>query len=266
MEHPSPAVDIATSQENPIETPKVWGAGLTWVFSISLLLIFAVIQSAVFIFAAIPILNERHPDGFNALKMVTDTESELYTLQTHGGVISWVSICSGILTALLILLVIKLKRGSTIKHYLALRAPAIKQIALWLGVMILLIVSLEFLTVNVESFESSFMSDIILTTTSLPILFLGIGIIGPIFEEILFRGFMFKGLETAWGGHAAVWITTFIFTTIHMQYSLEVLLLLFPLGLMMGYSRMISGSLWVPILLHIVNNCAAIALTAYYYS
>ncbi len=254
----------AHTPPQPRSEPAVWNLGLTLVFTGLTLIIFIIIQSIIYIFAAIPVLQERHPDGFDVARMAADESSELYGLQQHGDVVSWVAIGSGILGTLLVLLFIRFKRGSKIKNYLALRLPSLKQLGLWIGALILLSFAIEFLTTNTEEFETSFMLDVYMSNTNVVILILGVGIIGPIFEELLFRGFMYEGIARKMGGQAAVLLTSILFTLIHLQYSWSVLLLLFPLGLLLGYSRMYSKSLAVPITLHIINNIVAIALVPYY--
>ena len=40
----------------------------------------------------------------------------------------------------------------------------------------------------------------------------------------------------------------------HMQYDWTVMLLILPMGIVLGYARSRSGSIWVPIVLHMLNN------------
>ena len=94
-------------------------------------------------------------------------------------------------------------------------------------------------------------------------LYLGVVFLGPIFEEVLFRGFLFKGLErTSLGGNGAVFLTSIIFTIIHVQYGLSIMLvMLLPMAILLGYARLKSNSLLLPILLHSINNLVACLIT-----
>ena len=86
-------------------------------------------------------------------------------------------------------------------------------------------------------------------------------------EELSFRGtlqqIIYKdqnGKEQSTKVHLAIWITAFIFSAIHMQFYGFVPRML--LGAMFGYVFVWSGSLWVPITMHFVNN--GLAVLVYY--
>ena len=100
------------------------------------------------------------------------------------------------------------------------------------------------------------MIDIYNSTDYLFLLFFAVVIIAPIFEELIFRGFIFKGLEgSPLGVIATIIITSILFTLIHSgQYDFTILAILFPLALILGLSRYRSGGIYLPIYLHFVNN------------
>lgn len=91
------------------------------------------------------------------------------------------------------------------------------------------------------------------TVGSLIMSILIVGIFAGVSEELLFRGSIQRLLTT--GGlnhHAAIWITAFIFSAIHMQF-----FGFFPrlaLGAFFGYLLYWTGSLWIPIIIHALNN------------
>lgn len=80
-----------------------------------------------------------------------------------------------------------------------------------------------------------------------------VGIFAGFSEELLFRGGLQRLMTT--GGlnhHIAIWLTAFIFSAIHMQF-----FGFFPrllLGAFFGYLLYWTGSLWVPIIIHTLNN------------
>jgi hypothetical protein len=100
------------------------------------------------------------------------------------------------------------------------------------------------------------MIDIYNTTDYLFLLFIVVVIVAPLFEELIFRGFMFKGLKhSPLGITGTIIITSILFTLIHMgQYDFTILAILFPLAVILGLSRYKSGSIYLPIYLHFVNN------------
>ena len=86
-------------------------------------------------------------------------------------------------------------------------------------------------------------------------------------EELSFRGTLQQIIYKEQSGkvqstkvHLAIWITAFIFSAIHMQFYGFVPRML--LGAMFGYVFVWSGSLWVPITMHFVNN--GLAVLVYY--
>jgi membrane protease YdiL (CAAX protease family) len=100
------------------------------------------------------------------------------------------------------------------------------------------------------------MIDIYNTTDYLLLLLVAVVIAAPIFEELIFRGFLFKGLEKSpLGVVATIIITSILFTLIHAgQYDLTILVVLFPLAIILGLSRYRSGGIYLPIYLHFINN------------
>ena len=77
-------------------------------------------------------------------------------------------------------------------------------------------------------------------------------------EELSFRGTLQQILGNK---HLAIWVTAILFSAIHMQFYGFIPRML--MGAMFGYIFVWSGSLWVPILMHFVNNGLAV-LAAYF--
>lgn len=75
-------------------------------------------------------------------------------------------------------------------------------------------------------------------------------------EEMSFRGV----LQQLLGGrtHVAIWLTAVIFSAIHMQFYGFIPRML--MGALFGYVFVWTGSLWVPIVMHFVNNGMAVLL------
>ncbi len=90
-----------------------------------------------------------------------------------------------------------------------------------------------------------------------------IALLPAIGEELLFRGFI-QRLFHKWFGnmHSAVLLTAILFSSLHMQF--YGFLPRVALGLVLGYMFIWSGSLWLPMIAHFVNNAAAVTM-AYWY-
>ena len=114
--------------------------------------------------------------------------------------------------------------------------------------------------------EMAVMTKQLLKMESVPVLFVNIlmlAIIPAIGEEFIFRGCLQK-IFARWtiNKHAAIWVTAIIFSGIHFQFYGFIPRML--LGALFGYLLVWSGSLWIPILAHFMNNFVAV-ITAYVY-
>ena len=123
--------------------------------------------------------------------------------------------------------------------------------------------SVEIWMQNSEN-QANQITDAFLSTTSLTTLLMNIAMIGilpAIGEELLFRGIVQQLFKKKFGNaHAAIWISAAIFSALHMQFFGFLPRLV--LGAMFGYMLEWSGTLWLPIIAHFVNN--ATAVVAYY--
>ncbi len=92
--------------------------------------------------------------------------------------------------------------------------------------------------------------------------FLVMAILPAVGEELLFRGVIQRVMKRGVGGmHLAVWITAFLFALLHQQF--YAFLSIMALGVVLGYIKEWSGSIWAPIILHLINN-GAIILGVYF--
>lgn len=74
----------------------------------------------------------------------------------------------------------------------------------------------------------------------------------PVTEELIFRGYVLESLRQRFSGKISVLISAFIFSLIHFQ--LLYFVPLFGFGLVLGWVRIKTDSLRLPVLLHVVNN------------
>lgn len=80
-----------------------------------------------------------------------------------------------------------------------------------------------------------------------------VGVLAGFSEELFFRG-GFQRLLTAAGvnRHVAIWLIAIIFSALHLQFYGFVPRVL--LGVLFGYMLLWSGSLWLPVAMHVLNN------------
>jgi len=209
---------------------KIWNLYFTLIISFLIFVLFGLIQTLLaFIYGA----------------------NNLEDINNHVGLISLISSFVG---CFLIIITIKI-RGSSVIDYLNLRKTNFYPFKI-IGSFLMLLIMMEALANSYPNlFEDQFAVDIYQATNKKLLLFLGIVLFGPVFEEFLFRGFLFKGLENSIGGSNAIIISAFLFSFVHIQYSIWILLfMVFPMALFLGYVRFKTQSLLFPIGLHCLNN------------
>ena len=110
-----------------------------------------------------------------------------------------------------------------------------------------------------EWLTKQFMS--VTTISGLLVNLLLMAVLPAVSEEITFRGVLQRLLNfqlSTFNSHLAIWLTAIIFSAIHMQFYGFVPRML--MGALFGYMFVWTGSLWVPMLMHFVNNGMAVLL------
>jgi len=230
---------------NFINNKKHWSLGSTLTITFIVFLVFSLFQSLVLI-------------------LYTSFSSDITIYQNVAyanlGVISSLSSILGI--AMLIVF-IQLKNNN-FRQYLNFYPLTLNILAIFLCISFCMMAGMEYVSnLYPEIFETDFAIESYRQAKSLPMLYLGVVLLGPIFEECLFRGFLFKGLEkSALGGHGAVFISAILFSLVHIQYGIYILVfIMLPIAILLGYARLKSGSLLLPIVIHVINNLATCLIT-----
>ena len=117
-----------------------------------------------------------------------------------------------------------------------------------------------------EWLTKQFMS--VTTISGLLVNLLLMAVLPALSEEITFRGVLQRLLSpknsslnsqlSTLNSHLSIWLTSIIFSAIHMQFYGFVPRML--MGALFGYMLVWTGSLWVPMLMHFVNNAMAVLL------
>lgn len=102
------------------------------------------------------------------------------------------------------------------------------------------------------------------TITGLIFNLLVIAVVAGLAEELFFRGCLQQIIQKiVVNKHATVWISAIIFSAIHFQFYGFVPRVL--LGAILGYLFVWSGSIWVPVIVHTVNNTIGVIFSFIYY-
>ena len=83
-------------------------------------------------------------------------------------------------------------------------------------------------------------------------------VVGPFFEELMFRGWVYGGLKEEWGERPAMLVSAALFAVIHGDA--PALPALFALGYIFAWVYRRSGSLWASILVHGMWNATTFSM------
>ena len=235
----------------------VWGFWATVGFGVLIILFSFIVQIIVSFFFLVFRLVSESP--------IEPTETAIFEwLETAdlGLLISLSVIFSGVLCIGLILLIIRVRRRFSIADYLGLKSTGIRIILLGLAITLAYIGASVAVNLSLDrTIETDILAEAY-TATASPVLFwLAIIVFGPVFEEVMFRGFMFEGFRLSKVGViGAVILTSLVWAGFHLQYGLFEIVSLFIFGLILGVAKYKTKSLWVPVSMHAFNNLLAVLL------
>lgn len=162
---------------------------------------------------------------------------------------------------LLLLAAFARQRGGDAFGYLGLTLPRRSEAVFGVTAVFIMIVAGNILSwllgINIVT---AFQTDIFRTAGAagalpLLLLLLAVVVVTPIGEEILFRGFLFRGwLRAPRDAWPAIALTALLWALIHVQYDWYVTGQIFAFGLLLGWIRWATGSTVLTILLHGLIN------------
>ena len=242
--------------------PGIWGGWPTVGFSAVIFAVFFAVQNLVaVVFMAVQLV--QNP----SLKSISALLDFLAKLQSNGLMLSTAIILSGIGGFFFIWLFIKIRHGYSFRDYLEFKSPGWKTWVSLIAVMAGLIVfSILMDSVHSDPKSLKTMADAYLSSGWTPIFWISTVVFAPVFEETLFRGFLFVGLRNSRVG--PVWtviITAVTFAALHsLQYDFFSLIAILVLGLTFGLVRLFTKSLWSTITLHAAWNLMSMIGIALY--
>ena len=226
-----------------------WGLGATITFSLIILFAFIVTQTLIFILYARNTFSEQ---------LSIDETAYFNALLTNGDAISIAEIPAAFIGIALTFLVIILHKRQSIEDYLHLYAINSKTLFQYLAMMVFTIILISIVSALTNHPTPQVMLDIYHSAKHPMLLWFAIIIAAPFFEEILFRGFLFEGLcHSSVGFIGSAIITSALWASIHLQYGLYEIVIIFLVGLLLAYAKVKTGSLYIPIAMHSLMNLSA---------
>jgi membrane protease YdiL (CAAX protease family) len=124
---------------------------------------------------------------------------------------------------------------------------------------ILLVVVMDILGVAVDNSKTESLQEQV-TWFTFTIAFLSAAVISPIYEEIFYRGFLYKWIRGKWGVGAGLIVSSLIFTVVHIP-TYNTLTVNFLSGMIFAWTYERSESIVPSIIIHGVFNGIAVLLT-----
>jgi uncharacterized protein len=228
-------------QEPPVEPRPVWGllATLGWV--ILALLLSQVIAGVVLILL--------RPDALSA---------GMDALVKDGVVVALSNIPANVVQVIILALAAH-RLGWSFTEYLGLVRPASRDAVAALWILVMFLLGYDALTyVLGRDIVTPFQVDTYRSAQSagmLPLFWFALVIAAPVAEEIMFRGFLFRGwVRSEQSAIPGILIISALFAAIHVQYDWFGMLQVFFIGLLLAIARWRSGSTLLTILMHVLIN------------
>jgi membrane protease YdiL (CAAX protease family) len=229
----------------PLSPPRPWGPWATIGWTVLCIGVMIGVQIAVVI-------------AFVTFRVVTNSRAKFEDLASDGNLIAVAALSSAPFVIGLIGLLIKIKRHR-LRDYLALNLPSSRQVLFAVGGMLLLIVGSDLTSyLTGRPIVTPFMEGVY-QTAWFPLLLLGIVVAAPLWEEVLMRGFLFKGIAASWGAFTAILLSSFVWAILHINYDVYGIATIFVMGLFLGVVVRRTDSLPLTILLHGIMNAVATA-------
>jgi membrane protease YdiL (CAAX protease family) len=192
---------------------------------------------------------------------------EVEAFASHALAVSLVSIASVPAELAVIWIAIRRVRWS-FADYLALVWPSRRNLFLGLACIAVLLPLVDLSSYLLgQPIVPDFVRNLYLTardSSTLWLLAIALVVGAPLAEELVFRGFMFRGLAASrvgvWG---AILIPSAIWAVMHIQYSAFYLVHIFIIGLLLGWLRWRSGSTTLTLILHAIINLTSLIQVAF---
>ncbi|MGO2967798.1 lysostaphin resistance A-like protein [Psychrobacter sp. AOP22-C1-22] len=204
------------------------------------------------------------------------TVGDIFFFGSSDGTVVSLSIMIGcVLLVAISVLIIGLKGGNS-RRYLALKPFSFTVGMGMLGLLLIFMIGSQALTYLLDEAPLLFVDPLYESVSSVWLLVFAMVIVAPLYEELIFRGLLWSAIAEQFaspsdsssklplkskhrGAIVASVVTSLIFAVIHVQYGIYEISTIMVLALIFCYARFKSGSLLLPILLHIINNGAAMA-------
>jgi len=156
--------------------------------------------------------------------------------------------------------------GTQFADYLALRRPSWTELLIGVVALSVVVIGWELLSrATGHDVTPGFMGDVLKSARAdgaLWLLVIAFTVAAPVSEEFFARGFLYRGWsESFLGPTGAIILSSLVWTALHLQYDWFFFGEVFSIGLLLGYLRCRFNSTWLTVVVHGLNNLAAVVQT-----
>ena len=234
--------------------PQIWGFWKTLAWGIPILLAAVLFQTlgAVGFLAIWRFLHPQNP-------------IRLAEAISNGGLLATALALSAPLVILVVIWIVRLSKVP-VAEYLALKWPSWRELAVGIAGLVIVLGITNLAAAAMGEQTPEFITDTFNSARAaglLPLLVFSFVFLGPLQEELVFRGFFLAGFAPAIGAWPAIVLTSAVWAVSHGQYEWFFIGEIFALGLLFGWLRWRSGSTLLTFILHaLVNGMAVVAAAA----
>jgi uncharacterized protein len=183
------------------------------------------------------------------------------TLMKDGVVVALSNIPANVIQVIVLALASR-RGGWSVAEYLGLVRPATRDVVVALSILVAFLLGYDVLTyVLSRDIVTPFQVDTYRSARDagmLPLFWFALVIAAPVAEEIMFRGYLYRGwVRSERMAIPGILIISALFAAIHIQYDWFGILQVFFIGLLLGLVRWKSGSTVLTILMHVLINAWA---------
>jgi membrane protease YdiL (CAAX protease family) len=254
----NPVIISELTPSPPVEK-RLWGGWATAGFGAVILFALFLVMVIVMGIVALALAFSQGDAAFSLEGFTDSIYANIGLLISISGIVAYAA------AAGLILAFIKARGGAGISEYLGLKRIS------WRTVLAVVLITAAFLGASylldyffhTEEGDTQMLVDIYNTSVWPVLLWITVVVFAPLFEEGLFRGFLFEGFRRSrLGLISTIIVTSLIWTCLHAGYSVSSLGAIFVFGLVLGAVRYKTGSLWTTMLMHACYNAVGMVLIA----
>ena len=232
------------------EQQRYWGLWATLGFSFVACVVFILVQVAsVFLLSdyITGTLPDKNPDFV------------IQNIQNNGLFLAIALLLTSIICSGLLIAFAAIHKQTSVKEYLHFNTISFKKLLPYLGLMLLFAGTYNGLSYYLDKpIVPGFMITAYQSAGIYPLFFFTFIIAAPFLEELFFRGFLMDGLRQSFVGPVfAVIITSVFWGAIHTQYELFEIMFIVGMGLILGYARIKTRSIFTPFIMHAMINAIA---------